>query len=307
MAISYISCDPAFLELFDPQQDYIKIADGLTLGEGPFWDPILDCFIFNDVPASKTYSYNEKDGIKVLFDNEFKANGSCLNLDGRWLGCEHWTSFVSARNLPGGEAREVLASKYGGTELNSPNDIVVRSDGLIYFTDPIYGRGIKPACNPRPIPSDRRPVYMYDPSKKSLILVVDGFENPNGLCFSPDERILYVNDSGRYEVKAYDVNPDGTLSNERLLLVTEGEGGPPDGMKCDEYGNIVIAAQQGLHWVSPEGNYLGVIIQPERLLNFTFGGSDMKTVLICCQTGAYIFRSKAAGTILPPIKKNLWK
>lgn len=307
MAIEIIPIQEEFKDIFDPNQDYVKIADGLMLGEGPFWHPEMKCFIFDDVPNSKTYSYSEKDGLKLLFNNEYKANGACLAKDGRWIGCEHWTSYLVARDLPSGENREVLASEYDGIELNSPNDVIVRSDGLIYFTDPIYGRGIKPACNPRPIPSDRRPVYMYDPQNKALKLVADGFENPNGLCFSPDEKILYVNDSGRYEIKAYDVNPDGTLANERLLLVTEGEGGPPDGMKCDSMGNLVIAAQKGLHWVSPEGKYIGRIIEPERLLNFCFGGEDLKTILICCQTGAYLIKSKISGSVLPPAKDNLWK
>ena len=130
-------------------------------------------------------------------------------------------------------------------------------------------------------------------------IAADNFENPNGLCFSPDEKILYVADSPTYSIWAYDVAEDGTLSNARLICKTEGEGGPPDGMKCDAQGNIVVAAQQGLHWIAPDGTYLGIVYEPQRLLNFCFGGEDGKTILLACAEGAYLIRSKVAGCQIP--------
>lgn len=294
MSIEVIVKDERFPELFDPGQDYIRIASDLTLGEGPIWHAELKSFIFNDVPSSRTYIYNEKSGLRLLFNNQNKSNGIALDSEGCLIMCEHYNSMLVRRSIDGSR-RDILASHYGDVELNSPNDVVIRSDGLIYFTDPVYGRGTKPACNPRPLPSDLRPVYCFNPETRELRLVAGNFENPNGLCFSPDERILYVADSPTYRIMAFDVQPDGSLTNERLICITQGEGGPPDGMKIDEYGNILVAAQQGLHWLTPHGEYLGIIKEPERLLNFCFGGADLKTLLFTCAQGAYLLRSKAAG------------
>lgn len=294
MAIDVVVYDRRFLDLVDPNQDYVRIASGLTLGEGPVWHEGLRSLIFNDIPASKTYMYNERDGLRLLFDNGSKANGMWVDPEGWLLMCEHATSRL-VRRSPDGRTVEVLADHYGDIELNSPNDVVQRSDGLIYFSDPIYGRLDKPASVPRPFPSDLRPVYRYDPCTKRLSLAAAGFENPNGLCFSPDERVLYVNDSPTCRILAFDVTGDGMLTHERLVARTQGEGGPPDGMKVDEFGNIVCAAQQGLHWLTPEGEYLGVIIEPERLLNFTWGDDDFQTLYIACATGAYRFRTLARG------------
>lgn len=302
MSLDVIIKDKVFLDLIDPEQNYVQVASGLMLGEGPIWHSKLKSFIFNDVPNSKTCIYNERDGVRLLFENGRKGNGNCLDRNGRIIMCEHWTSQLASWSMDGTD-RQVLASEYEGVELNSPNDVVERSDGLLYFTDPIYGRGTKPACNPRPIPSDRRPVYMLNPDTGELRIAAENFENPNGLCFSPDEKILYVADSPTYRIMAFDVADDGTLSNERLICVTEGEGGPPDGLKCDAFGNLVVAAQRGLHWIAPDGHYLGVIIEPERLLNFCFGGEDGKTVFLACAEGAYLIRAKIAGCAIP-LKKG---
>lgn len=294
MAIDVVVHDERFLDLFDPQQNYVRIASGLTLGEGPVWHEGLHSLLFNDIPASKTYIFNERDGLRVLFDNGSKANGMWVDQDGRLLMCEHATSRLVRRSTDGGTV-EVLADHYGDIELNSPNDVVQRSDGLIYFTDPIYGRLDKPASVPRPIPSNLRPVYCLNPGTGRLSLAATGFENPNGLCFSPDEKILYVNDSPTYRILAFDVEADGSLTHERLVAVTQGEGGPPDGMKVDEMGNIVCAAQRGLHWLTAEGEYLGVVTEPERLLNFTWGGDDFRSMYIACATGAYRLKTRVRG------------
>ena len=294
MAIDVVVHNERFLNLFDPNQDYVRIASGLTLGEGPVWHEGLRSLIFNDIPASMTYIYNRRDGLRTLFNNGAKANGMYVDPEGQLLMCEHATSRLVRRSIDGRNV-EVLADHYGDVELNSPNDVVQRSDGLVYFTDPVYGRLDRPACVPRPIPSDLRPVYVYDPETRELRIAATEFENPNGLCFSPDEKTLYVNDSPTYRILAFDVEPDGRLSNERLIARTRGEGGVPDGMKVDALGNIVCAAQHGLHWMTPDGEYLGVIIEPERLLNFTWGDDDFQTVYIACAEGAYSFRTRVKG------------
>jgi gluconolactonase len=136
---------------------------------------------------------------------------------------------------------------------------------------------------------------MYNPDTKQLTMAARNFENPNGLCFSPDERILYVNDSSTYRIVAFDVHPDGALTGERLIRVTEGKGKPPDGMKIDEFGNIVCAAQKGLHWLSPDGDYLGMIIHPEHILNLSWGGEDFRTLYLTSSYGVYTLRTRVRG------------
>ena len=162
----------------------------------------------------------------------------------RLIVCEHWTSHVvrAQLNADGTEAsREVIASHYGGQELNSPNDVIVKRDGSIYFSDPTYGR-MDVFGNPRDQEMSFQGLYRLDPTDGELQLLADDFAQPNGLCFSPDESILYVNDSERCQIRAFDVGSDGSLANGRMLLEGIGTGkiedGIPDGMKCDEHGNI---------------------------------------------------------------------
>lgn len=295
MPIDVTVFNQSFLTLFDPNQDFIRLSGGFTLGEGPVWHHGLQCLIVNDIPASKTYAYDEKNGFRLLFSNDAKANGIFVSRDGRLLMCEHATSRLVRRDA-NGENLVVLADRFGNVELNSPNDVVQRSDGLIYFTDPIYGRLDKPASVPRPFPSDLRPVYMLNPDTGELRIAARDFENPNGLCFSADERILYVNDSPRSMIYAFDVFSDGSLERQRVFAETAGSGaGVPDGMKIDENGNVVCAAQGGLHWYSPFGERLGIVAQPERLLNFTFGDDDFKSIYLACAEGVYKCRCLAAG------------
>jgi gluconolactonase len=288
-----------FLDLIDPDQDYKKIMSGLTVGEGPVWHEALQKFFFNDIPASYTYIYREgDDNAKKAFYNGCRANGMSVDLNDRLIMCEHATSRVVSWDAEGKEAR-ILVSHYGDVELNSPNDVIVRSDGRIYFSDPIYGRLDKPSAVKRSIPSDLRPVYMYNPSTMDVVPVAKNFTNPNGLCFSPEEEILYVDDSETNRITAYDVHPDGTLTGERLIIVVPNEWGTPDGMKVDELGNLIIAASNGLVWLTPGGELIGRVVKPEseRLLNFCFGGKDRRTILLACNTGVYVLRSKIRGAV----------
>jgi gluconolactonase len=189
----------------------------------------------------------------------------------------------------------ILASHYEGKELNSPNDLTVKSDGAIYFSDPSYGRkehfGV-----PREPELSFRGVHRIDPDGKSLALLADDFAQPNGLCFSLDEKILFVNDTDRQHIRAFDVKPDGTIHNSRVWARTTGEGaGAPDGMKVDSAGNVYSCGPGGIHVFAPDAVCLGVIRVPEYTANFCWGDEDLKSLFIAASTSIYRIRVAVAG------------
>ena len=272
--------------VISPDAEIETIVPDMHLTEGCIWDYKENRLIFNDIPVSNTMSWSESEGGKILFHNGKKANGQCFDPQGRMVVCEHAVSHMSRCNTDG-SGYETLADSCDGIELNSPNDVVCRSDGLIYFTDPAYGRADTPAGVFRPIPSDKRPVYILNPDTKEIRLGVDGFANPNGLCFSKDEKTLYVNDSPNYCINAYDVAEDGSLSNGRLFAKTPQFGEDdtvPDGMKIDEEENIFCCGPDGIHIYEKDGTHLGILMISgiDTALNLCWGGEDGKDFFITC-------------------------
>jgi gluconolactonase len=194
----------------------------------------------------------------------------------------------------GPEGLGTLASHYDGRELNSPNDIVARSDGAIYFTDPPSGRSARYGIE-RPQELPFQGVYRID-TDGSLSLLVGDFERPNGLCFSLDERVMFVNDTARAHIRAFDVAPTGALENGRLWATLEGSApGVADGMKIDGAGNLYCTGPGGIHVFAPDATWLGVILTPERAANFTWGDADRRTLYITATTSIYTLRTTVAG------------
>ena len=192
----------------------------------------------------------------------------------------------------------VLAAHFQGNELNSPNDIVVKSDDAIYFTDPPYGREPKVGI-PRETQLDFNGVYRLDPSDLSLTLLTTNLNRPNGLCFSADESLLYINDSPAYKIYVFDVAADSTLADGRLFAETRGDGpGVPDGMKMDSAGNIYCCAQGGLHIFRPDGSFLGRLRTPMQIPNFTWGDDDLCSLYLTGVTSLYRVRTRVTGTPL---------
>jgi gluconolactonase len=222
--------------------------------------------------------------------------------EGNLLVCEHVTSSLVRERADG--TRETLATHYNGKELNSPNDVITRSDGIIYFSDPGYGRmpgfGLE-----REQDLNFQGVYRIAASggEPELILPEDEFEQPNGLCFSPDESLMYINDTPRALIRVYDVQSDGSLSGGRLFFDGIGSGvieeGIPDGMKCDERGNIWVTGPGGVWVISPEAEHLGVVEVPENVGNLGWGGSDWKDLYMPSSTSLYRVRTKVASAKLP--------
>jgi gluconolactonase len=227
-----------------------------------------------------------------------------LDNDGRLIVCEHSTSSVVRMDPDGaGSGREVLATHYDGRELNSPNDVVVSSDGAILFTDPTYGRmpgfGIE-----REQDLDFQGVYRIAPGGGEPELLVDDFAQPNGLCFSPDESLLYINDTDRAHIRVFDVAADGSLQNGRVLADGIGtasleKGDLVDGMKLDERGNVWVTGPGGVCVFNPEGEHIGTVEVPEPVGNLNWGGPDWNWLFIPATSSVYRIECKVSGNRLP--------
>jgi gluconolactonase len=223
-----------------------------------------------------------------------KCNGMTYDADLNLIVCEHVTSSVVRESPDGG--REIIAQEFEGEELNSPNDVLVAFDGSIYFSDPWYGR-FPGFGHPRRRRLGWQGVFRIPPGGGDPELVVerDEFEMPNGICFSPDNALFYINDTPGAYIKVFDVNADGSLSNGRMFFEGVGTGvieeGIPDGMKCDERGNIWVTGPGGIWVIGSSGEHLGVIEVPENTGNLTWGGEDWHTLYIPSSTGLYTIRT----------------
>lgn len=268
------------------------IADGFLFTEGPVWHPVENFLTFSDIPASRTYRWDQS-GLSVLRDPSNKSNGNTLDRAGRLISCEHTTSRV-VRTQPDGTI-DVLVDSYKGRELNSPNDVIVDRAGLIYFTDPVYGRELEQMGVVRPIPQPVRGVYRLTESTSELRLLVDDFDAPNGLCLSLDERHLFVNDTTFNHIRKFEI-VDGELVGGDVWAVLEGEGeGSADGMKIDSAGSLFCTGPGGVFVFDPEGELVEVIEVPEAVGNLTWGGDDLRTLFLCASTSVYAVRVDVPG------------
>ena len=289
-------------ELIDPGAEVERVATGFTFTEGPIWNQRDGFLLFSDMPGDVRRKWSEAGGVREVMRPSNKCNGMVYDAQGNLLVCEHVTSSL-VRERPGG-ARETLATHYRGKELNSPNDVVTRSDGTIYFSDPSYGRvpgfGLE-----REQDLSFQGVYRIGPGgpDPELVVAEDEFEQPNGLCFSPDESLMYINDSPRALIRVYDVQADGALENGRLFFEGVGRGaldeGIPDGMKCDERGNIWVTGPGGVWVISVGGEHLGVVEVAENVGNLAWGGADWRTLWMPSSTSLYRVTTKVASAPLP--------
>jgi gluconolactonase len=293
----------AFLELVDENAELERLGTGFTFTEGPIWNP--DGFLlFSDMPGDVRRRWDPDSGVSEVANPSNKGNGMTLDHDGRLIVCEHVTSSVVRMDPDGrGGGREVLATHYEGRELNSPNDVVVKSDGAIYFTDPTYGRmpgfGIE-----REQDLDIQGVYRIAPEGGEPQLLIDDFDQPNGLCFSTDESLLYINDTTRAHIRVFDVQSDGTIANGRVLADGIGSGSLEigdlvDGMKLDERGNVWVTGPGGVCVFDPEGRHIGTVEVPENVGNLNWGGPQWDQLFIPATTSVYRIQCKVSGNRLP--------
>ncbi len=265
-----------------------KIAGGFQFTEGPVWYQ-SGFLLFSDIPANILYKWTPGNGAPVVFRKPTNhTNGNTLDLEGRLISCEH-DGRVSRTEHDGTVI--TLADIFEGKRLNSPNDVVVKSDGSIYFTDPPYG-----------IEKEQEELGFYGVYRLqdgALTLLTKIHTRPNGLAFSPDEKRLYVANSDPNEnlVRVYDVQPDGSIANGRIFadLKSPGKAGLADGMKVDVKGNLYTTGPEGVWVFTPEGKLLGKILLPEVPANLTFGDADFKTLYLTAQTSVYRIRLQVAG------------
>ena len=285
--------DDRLLEVVDADVVLERIADGFKFIEGPIWHPHAHHLIFSDIIGDAMYHWQPEEGVHLFRKPSHMANGNTYDADGRILTCEHATSRVTRTGLD--SKTEVLASHYKGKELNSPNDIVVKSDGHIFFTDPNSGRGPKYGVE-RDQELEFQGVYRLDPDTRSLTLLVDDFEKPNGLCFSLDEKTLFINDTIRQHIRAFDMTDEGSLRNGRLWAELTGqEIGVADGMKVDSTGRVFCTGPGGVHVFDPEAQLLGRILVPKHATNFAWGDHDLKGLFITASDVLYRIRVREQG------------
>jgi gluconolactonase len=274
-----------------------QLAGGFQFTEGPLSLPD-GSLLFQDIKAERTIRLSKDRSAHILREQTGAANGQTFGIGGCIVFCEQNGRRISRMALSDLKV-ETVVETWAGARLNSPNDVVCRSDGLIYFTDPAYG--VKPAERALHFQG----VYAFDPRQEgpdALRLLVDDFEKPNGLAFSPDERTLYVCDTGRYHVRAFDITADGSLrvgSSRVFARLDPGRPGGPDGMKVDAAGRVYVAVALGVWVFDPAGQLLGILSLPARPSNLAWCDPDGRGLAITAVDTVYHIRLKADG-LMPP-------
>ena len=289
--------DERFRAMLPDDAQLVRHHTGMDWAEGPVYFADGDYVLWSDIPNDVILRYSDAEGVSVFRHPCGYTNGHYRDAQGRLLSCEHGGRRVS-RTEPDGTV-VTLADSYEGKKLNSPNDLAVKSDGSIWFTDPPYG-----------ILSDRQGhqaeselgacyVFRLEPETGALEIVADDFDRPNGICFSPDESVLYVSDTGEPgHIRAFDVVDGGRLANSRVFA--EVSPGKSDGFRSDSEGNIFTSARDGIHVYSPAGELLGKILTPENAVaNCCFGGPGRNRLYIAADKSLYSIVLNARGDQRP--------
>ncbi len=285
--------DERFRAVIGDDVEIEEVGSGFEFTEGPIWNHVEKHIIFSDIPGNVMRRWRPDGSVETWRQPSNMANGNAYDREGRVVTCEHATSRVTRTEQDGSVT--TLAAHYGDKELNSPNDIVVKRDGTVYFTDPGFGR-MEYYGLPRPQSLDFQGVYRLEPDSGELTLLAEDFDQPNGLCFSLDESQLFVNDTMRGHVRVFEVNQDGRLAKGRVWAELTGDrDGVPDGMKIDSGGNLYVTGPGGIHVFAPDATCLGVIYMPQGCANFCWGEDDMKSLFVTATTSLYRVRVRVAG------------
>lgn len=278
------------------------LATGFRWLEGPVWVGDGHCLLFQDLPRNRTMRWSEAEGVSVFRSPSDYANGQTRDRTGRLIACSHRARCLYRTEHDGSITR--LVTHHDGKRLNSPNDVVVKSDGSIWFTDPLYG--IANDYEGGRQTSEQGPgLYRYDPASGQLRLMADDFDGPNGLAFSPDERRLYVAETGdesaelpRQYIRVFEVAADGS----RLTggdVFHKVEPGYCDGLRVDEHGNLWSSAADGVHCIDPDGKLLGKILVPTTVANVTFGELHKNRLFIAASHTLYSIYLNVRGVQWP--------
>jgi gluconolactonase len=293
--------DDRFRYLIVPTSPLDELYSECRWAEGPVWFADLGCLIWSDNPNERMLRWVEGGGVSTFRSPSNFSNGNTRDRQGRLVTCEHGTRRVTRTEIDG--SITVLADSFEGKRLNSPNDVVVRSDGSVWFTDPTYGimsnyEGFR--ADPE---QKTRNVYRLDPESGEIDAVVTDFGQPNGLAFSPDEKVLYVADSSSSHdpkaprhIRAFDVADGRRLSNGREFCTIE--KGLPDGFRVDVFGNLWSSAGDGVHCFAPDGKLIGKILIPQTVANVTFGGARRNRLFITATHSLYAVYTATIGAAL---------
>jgi gluconolactonase len=297
----YEITDQRFAHLVLPNADLECLWEGFRWLEGPVWFADHEMLLFSDIPNNRVMRWVEG-GMSVFRSPSDFENGHARDVQGRLISCSHHGRSITRSELDGSVA--VLADRYKNKRLNSPNDVAVKSDGSIWFTDPPYGintdyEGGKQVSE---LPAN---VYRLEPDSGALDIVAEDFTGPNGLCFSPDESRLYITETGAQfaasptrHIRVFTVGANGkSLHGEKIFYKVE--PGYADGICCDEIGNIWSSAGDGVHCISPEGELLGKIQVGTTVSNMAFGGRHRSRLFICAGTMLYALYTNTRGAVRP--------
>ena len=294
--------DKRFRDLTVPIAAVEKLYDGCRWAEGPVWFADGGYLLWSDIPNNRLLRWTPEKGVDVFNADSNYTNGNTRDTQGRLVSCQHGGRRV-IRTEPDGSTT-VIADSYNGNPLNSPNDVVVKSDGSIWFTDPNYGIMSNYEGYKADMEQDGCFVYRVSADLSEITIVVDDFVKPNGLAFSPDEKTLYIADSGvshdpkaPHHIRAFDIGDDGQPTNSRVFA--EVSPGLPDGFRLDTEGNIWTSAADGVHCYAPDGTLLGKIKIPEVVANLTFGGPRRNRLFITGTTSLYSVFVAATGAQTP--------
>lgn len=290
--------DPRFQQMIIPSAALEELYSGCRWAEGPVWFADHDLLVFSDIPNQRMLRYVPGQGVSVFREPSNFVNGNTRDREGRLVSCEHGGRRVIRTEYDG--RITVLADRFEGRRLNSPNDVVVKSDGTVWFTDPTYGiRSNYEGFQAEPEQAHRN-VFRLDPVTGTLTSVVDDFGQPNGLAFSPDETRLYVADSAVSHdpaaepiIRVFDVVDGCRLSNGRVFCRLD--AGLPDGFRLDTRGNLWTSAGDGVHCFAPDGTLLGKIRVPQTVANLTFGGPRRNRLFITATRSLYAVYVDAEG------------
>jgi gluconolactonase len=297
------------IEVFDPifrtfvlhNAPIERLATGFRWTEGPVWFGDQQALLFSDIPNNAIMRWVEGVGVSVFRSPSHFNNGNTRDREGRLVSCSHGLRAVTRTEYDG--TVTVLADRYEGKRLNSPNDLVVKSDGTIWFSDPHYGIKLdyEGELAEQELPCN---VYRFDPKSNRLDVVADDFAGPNGLAFSPDERRLYIADTGAIfdpnavrHIRVFDVDTSGKLGGGEVFHAVS--PGAADGFRVDQDGNVWTSAADGVHCIAPDGRLLGKIRVPETVANVTFGGRANSRLFICASTSVYAIYLNARGATRP--------
>jgi len=269
-----------------------KLAGDMGFIEGPVWLK-SGVLVFSDIPNDELKQWSAAGGVTNYRKPSRNANGNTTDLAGRLLTCEHTGRRVALQEANG--TLKTLVDTFEGRKFNSPNDVVVRSDGTIWFTDPEYGLKTDPATKKKlGKEQDGNFVYRHDPKSGKTIAVVKDFVQPNGLAFSPDERKLYVADSGApHHIRVFTVAADGTVTGGQVFCVID--QGAPDGIRVDQGGRVWSSAGDGVQIFAPDGTLVGRILVPEAPANLCFGGANGKTLFMTARKSLYSIQVAVTG------------